>query len=184
MALTASQNFAMGTPAPDFSLPNTIDGKSLSLQELKGEKGTAIFFICNHCPYVIHINAALVKLAQDYVDQGVSFIAISSNDTKRYPQDGPENMKRMAAQMGYPFPYLFDESQDVARAYEAACTPDLYLFDADLKAVYRGQFDDTRPRSGMPATGADFRQALDHLLAGKGALEMQRPSVGCSIKWK
>lgn len=184
MALIGSQAFEMGKVAPDFSLLDTVSDQMTSLTELKGDKGTAIFFICNHCPYVVHINHGLVKMAHDYISQGINFIAISSNDVRYYPQDGPQQMKRLAEQLGYPFPYLYDETQTVAKAYNAACTPDLYLFDAELKAVYHGQMDDSRPRNGVPVSGNDFRNAMDCLLAGKENTAVQHPSVGCSIKWK
>ena len=141
-------------------------------------------FICNHCPFVKHVNQGIVSLANDYQDQGVSFIAISSNDVENYPQDGPELMKENALREGFPFPYLYDESQEVAKAYDAACTPDFYIFDQGLELVYRGQLDDSRPGNGLPVTGKDMREALDALLVGKPALEVQKPSIGCNIKWK
>lgn len=184
MARTESNEFAVGTKAPDFSLPNTVDDKTYSLNDLKGEKGTIIFFICNHCPFVIHVNEELVKLANDYLDKGIKCIAISSNDVENYPQDAPHLMKKLAAEQGYPFPYLYDETQEVAKAYNAACTPDFYIFDADLKAVYHGQLDDSRPGNGKPVTGKDIRAALDNLLENNTALAIQKPSMGCGIKWK
>ena len=184
MALTASNPFELGTLAPDFQLRNTVNNRQVSLAELKGPKGTAIFFICNHCPFVIHINPELVKVANAYQEKGIGFIAISSNDVATYPQDGPILMRQVAIELQYPFPYLYDESQDVAKAYKAACTPDLYLFDADLKAVYHGQFDSSRPGSGIPITGEDFRSAMDYLLAGESNPNPQRPCIGCNIKWK
>jgi thiol-disulfide isomerase/thioredoxin len=151
---------------------------------LKGEKGTAIFFICNHCPFVIHVNDELVRMAHEYQNEGIAFIAISSNNVETHPQDGPEHMKTHAAKVGYPFPYLYDESQEVAKAYNAACTPDPYLFDADLKLVYHGQIDDSRPGNSLPVNGTDFRNAMDHLLQGKQDTAEQKPSIGCGIKWK
>ncbi len=184
MALTESNPFAVGTLAPDFTLLNTVTGREASLQELKGEKGTAIFFICNHCPFVIHVNAELVRMATEYAEKGIGFIAISSNNVATHPQDGPEHMKTHAEREGYPFPYLYDETQDVAKAYDATCTPDLYLFDADLKAVYHGQLDDSRPGNDLPLNGADFRNAMDRLLAGIENTSPQKPSIGCGIKWK
>ena len=141
-------------------------------------------FICNHCPFVKHVQTGLVKLANDYLPKGISFVAISSNDVKNYPDDSPERMKEVAKQFGYPFPYLYDESQDIARAYGAACTPDFYIFDKDLKCVYRGQMDDSRPSNDIPVTGKDIRAALDAILAGKSVSEDQKPSIGCNIKWK
>ena len=184
MALTPSNMIPLGTKAPDFELPDTVSDKLLSLSELKSDKATVIMFICNHCPYVKHVQRALVKLANDYIPRGVRFIAINSNDIKKYPDDSPVNMKKVANDLGYPFPYLFDESQHVARVYDAACTPDFYVFDKDLKLAYRGQMDDSRPGNGKPVTGKDIREALDYVLAGKQVPEDQIPSMGCNIKWK
>lgn len=184
MALTESNEFLIGTKAPDFNLVNTIDDKFYGLNDLKGEKGTVIMFICNHCPFVIHVNEALVKMANTYQQKGINFIAISANDVENYPQDAPHLMKQLAQKENYPFPYLYDETQEVAKAYDAACTPDFYIFDADLKAIYHGQLDDSRPGNGKPITGNDIRNALDSLLNNKPILENQRPSMGCGIKWK
>jgi len=184
MALTSSNEFLIGASAPDFNLMNTVSGKKEGLSQLKGTKGTAIFFICNHCPFVIHVNELLVQLAKEYQSKGIGFIAISSNDIEAYPQDGPEMMKAHAEKYGYPFPYLYDETQQVAKAYAAACTPDVYVFDADLKAIYHGQLCDSRPGNGIPVTGADFKNALDCLLEGKPQSTTQKPSIGCGIKWK
>ena len=184
MALTASNPLEKGTTAPDFTLPDTVSGESLSLDELKGEKGTLIMFICNHCPFVIHVNPQLVKLANDYREQGIAFIAISSNDVSSYPQDGPEKMKEQAERLSYPFPYLYDESQEIAKAYDAVCTPDFYVFDAELKSVYHGQLDDSRPGNEHPTTGSSMRKVLDTILAGEEYKGEERPSIGCSIKWK
>ncbi|SDS31059.1 Peroxiredoxin [Polaribacter sp. KT25b] len=184
MALTESNEFRIGTKAQDFNLINTVDDNFLSLENAKGEKGTVIMFICNHCPFVIHVNSELVKMANDYQKKGIHFIAISSNDVENYPQDSPELMKQLAIDENYPFPYLFDETQEVAKAYDAACTPDFYVFDADLKSVYHGQLDNSRPGNGKPVTGIDLRNALDNLLANKSAIENQKPSMGCGIKWK
>ena len=156
----------------------------VSLKDIKAEQGTVVMFICNHCPYVKHVNDELVKLANDYQSQGVAFVAISSNDVNNYPEDSPEKMAEYGKALGYPFPYLYDESQEVAKAYEAACTPDFYIFNGDLKLVYRGQLDGSRPSSGIPVTGADMRQALDQLVNGEAIPEDQRPSMGCNIKWK
>ncbi len=184
MALTESNPIANGTLAPNFKLPDTVSGKTLTLQQLKGEKGTVIFFICNHCPFVIHVNEALVKLAKDYQEKGIGFIAISSNDVNNYPQDGPELMKKQAEELGYPFPYLYDETQEVAKAYDAACTPDFYVFDGNLKATYHGQLDNSRPGNGLPVTGVDIRNAIEAILNNNASLEIQKPSIGCNIKWK
>ncbi len=184
MAATPSTMMPLGTTAPSFTLPDTVSGKMLSLSELKGAHATLVMFICNHCPYVLHVNEELVKIAKEYQPKGVSFIAISSNDVENYPQDSPELMKVQAEKVGYTFPYLYDETQDVARAYDAACTPDLYLFDQDLKCVYRGQLDDARPKNDIPVTGKDLRAALDAVLAGRPVSERQIPSIGCNIKWK
>ncbi len=184
MAATPSTMMPLGTTAPDFSLPDTISGKILSLSELKGKNATLVMFICNHCPYVLHINDELVRIAKEYKPKGVSLVAICSNDVVNYPQDRPELMKELAENVGYTFPYLYDESQDVARAYDAACTPDLFLFDADLKCVYRGQLDDSRPKNNVPVTGKDLRNALNAQLTGERISENQIPSIGCNIKWK
>jgi peroxiredoxin len=184
MALTSSNPFEIGTKAPSFRLINTVDKQWISLDDLKGEKGTALMFICNHCPFVIHVNSELVQLAKDYQDRGISFIAISSNDIERYPEDAPDKMKQMAQQLAYPFPYLYDEDQEVAKAYDAACTPDFYLFDDELKAVYHGQLDSSRLGNGIEVNGEDFRAAIDQLLNAKAPLEEQKASVGCGIKWK
>ncbi|MCL7765304.1 thioredoxin family protein [Polaribacter sp. Z014] len=184
MARTESNEFKNGTKAPDFNLLNTVDNTFLSLENAKGEKGTVIMFICNHCPFVIHVNAELVKMAYDYQQKGINFIAISANDVDNYPQDSPELMKQLAKDENYPFPYLYDETQEVAKAYDAACTPDFYVFDNNLEAVYHGQLDNSRPGNGKPVTGIDLRNSLDNLLENKSAVENQKPSMGCGIKWK
>lgn len=184
MARTESNEFKIGTIAPDFTLPNTIDDKNYTLNDLKGDKGTVIMFICNHCPFVIHVNAELVKMANEYQQKGINFIAISANDVDNYPQDAPHLMKELAEKEKYPFPYLYDESQEVAKAYDAACTPDFYVFDANLKTVYHGQLDNSRPGNGKPVTGIDLRSSLNNILEDKKPLENQKPSVGCGIKWK
>lgn len=183
MARTASKMLALGTKAPDFKLLDTISNNILKLQTITGAKGTVIMFICNHCPFVKHVNAEIAKLAKEYQTKGIGFIAISSNDIVNYPQDKPELMKSMAIQEGYTFPYLYDATQEVAIAYDAACTPDFYLFDAGLKLVYRGQLDDSRPGNGIPVTGSDLRKAMDSLLCGGPLIEPQKPSIGCGIKW-
>jgi len=175
---------SLGTMAPPFHLPDTVSGKWVSLDKLKGRTGTVVMFICNHCPYVKLLNNSLVALAREFQPKGIQFVAISSNDAVQYPDDGPVAMKEVAQQLGYPFPYLYDETQDVARAYDAACTPDFFLYDRDLKLVYRGQYDDARPGNNQPVTGADLRAALDALVNGAAPSANQRPSIGCNIKWK
>ena len=184
MSETLSSMNPLGFHAPDFKLLDVISGKRLSLNKLLSEKATVIMFICNHCPFVKHVNEELVSLANDYMSKGVSFIAINSNDVDNYPEDSPDKMKEYAIRLGYPFPYLFDETQEVAKAYDAACTPDFYIFDKKGICVYRGQLDDSRPGNGKPVTGADMRSALDHLLSGKEVSKVQKPSIGCNIKWK
>lgn len=184
MAKTPSNMIPLGTVAPDFSLPDTVSGETLSLDALHSDKGLVLMFICNHCPFVKHVNSELVTLSKEYMAKGVNFVAISSNDVENYPDDNPERMKEVALELSYPFPYLYDESQEVAQAYDAACTPDYYLFDGDKKLVYRGQLDDSRPDSDVPVTGKDLRAALDRLLEGGAPLEEQKPSIGCNIKWK
>ncbi len=184
MARTLSNMLPLGTSAPNFSLIDTVSQSAKNLQQLKGEKGTVIMFICNHCPFVIHVNPELVKLANDYSEKGIGFIAISSNDAINYPQDGPSKMTEHAKENDYPFPYLYDETQEVAKAYDAACTPDFYLFDGDLKLAYRGQLDDSRPGNGIPVSGKDLRNALESVIEGKQVVSLQKPSIGCNIKWK
>lgn len=184
MALTPSVMIPLGSKAPAFVLTDAVSEKMLSLNDLRSEKATVIMFICNHCPFVKHVNEELVRLANDYLSRGVAFIGISSNDVLTYPEDSPGKMKIVAQELDYPFPYLYDETQEVARAYDAACTPDFYIYDKDLKLVYRGQLDDSRPSNGLPVTGKDMRNALDLLLSGKEVPAQQRPSIGCNIKWK
>lgn len=184
MARTPSNMLPLGTKAPAFTLQDTVSGKTLSLQKLKSPKATVIFFICNHCPFVAHVNPGIVALANDYQPRGIQFIAISSNDVANYPEDSPEKMTQTAKALGYSFPYLYDETQTVAKAYQAACTPDFYIFDKDLHCVYRGQMDDSRPNNTIPVTGNDIRQALDALLSDAPVSSTQKPSLGCNIKWK
>ena len=184
MSLTQSNMLPLGTVAPGFSLPDTVSGKTISLADVATDKGTVIMFICNHCPYVVHVNEEVVRLAKEYMAKGIGFVAISSNDVANYPADAPDKMKAHAEKTGYPFPYLYDETQEVARAYDAACTPDFYVFDGDTKLVYRGRLDDSRPNSGKPLTGKDLRAALDAVLAGEEVSPVQYPSAGCNIKWK
>ena len=184
MVKTASTMLPLGTKAPNFSLPNTVDGSTVSLSDFADRKGLLVIFLCNHCPFVIHLKSDLAKFAKEYQAKGLGVVGISANDVANYPQDSPEKMKEEAQAAGYSFPYLYDETQDVAKAYGAACTPDFFLFDKDQKLVYRGQFDNSRPQSGIPITGADLRAACDAVLAGKPVTEDQKPSIGCNIKWK
>jgi peroxiredoxin len=183
MALTPSTMLALGTKAPDFRLPDT-NGKIVSLQDLKSAPALVVVFMCNHCPYVKHIRAGLAKFARDYQPRGVAIVGINANDVANYPDDSPAKMAVEAKSAGYIFPYLYDESQAVAKAYHAACTPDFYLFDNSHHLVYRGQFDDSRPGNGRPVTGKDLRAATDAVLAGKSVSPTQTPSIGCNIKWK
>ena len=184
MSLTPSTMLPLGTIAPDFTLMDSKTKTMVSLSEVKSNIATVIMFICNHCPYVIHVQQELVKLANDYQPQDISFIAISSNDVATHPDDSPENMRQVAKELGYPFPYLYDETQAIAKAYQAACTPDLYIFDQDSKCVYRGRLDDSSPGNDLPVTGNYIRTALDNILAGKPIDHEQKPSMGCNIKWK
>jgi peroxiredoxin len=183
MALTPSTMLDLGTAAPDFCLPD-VYGKTVSLSDFKGKPALLVMFLCNHCPYVKHVRAELARLGREYQPKGVGIVAISSNDVAEYPEDSPEMMKREAAEAGYTFPYLFDETQQVAKAYQAACTPDFFLFDRNLKLAYRGQLDDSRPGNGVPLSGKDLRGALDALLAGQPISGNQKASMGCNIKWK
>jgi len=185
MAETLSQMIPLGAIAPDFLLPDTVTGRTFGLQDLKGDKGTIVMFICNHCPYVLHVKDQLIAIAKEYKDKGIATIAISANDVQNYPDDAPDKMKALMEAWGRPFAaYLYDESQDAARAYKAACTPDIYLFDAALACVYRGRLDGSTPKNEVPLTGADLRAALDNLLAGRTIDPQQIPSMGCNIKWK
>lgn len=184
MSLTPSKMLPLNTIAPDFKLVNTINNTTLNLQDCKGIQGTVIMFICNHCPFVIHVNEALVAIANHYQKEDINFVAISSNDIANYPQDAPDKMKLHALINNYSFPYLFDETQDIAKAYDAACTPDLFVFDADLKLKYRGQLDNSRLGNSIPVTGNDLRHALECLLNNKENVQVQKPSIGCNIKWK
>jgi thiol-disulfide isomerase/thioredoxin len=183
MVRTPSTMLPLGTAAPTFSLPN-VDGRILALDDVAGERGTVVMFICNHCPFVKHVADQLAQLGRDYAPLGIGFVAISSNDVSGHPADSPEQMIHEAEARGYPFAYLYDESQDVARDYRAACTPDFFAFDADRRLVYRGQLDGSRPGNGVAVTGADLRGALDALVAGSRPSAEQRPSLGCNIKWK
>jgi peroxiredoxin len=183
MALTPSTMLPLGTSAPDFRLPDTT-GKFVSLADLKSAPALLVMFICNHCPYVKHLRAGLAQLGRDYLLRSVAIIGINSNDAANYPEDSPARMKEEALAAGYTFPYLYDEAQAVAKAFHAACTPDLFLFDRARRLVYRGQFDGSRPGNGVPVTGKDLRAALDAVLAGKPPSTFQAPSMGCNIKWK
>jgi peroxiredoxin len=185
MALTEStMELELGAEAPDFALTDVVTGKTVRREDFRGQKGLLVMFICTHCPYVKHVEKGLAALGMDYDGEPVSIVAISSNDAESYPDDSPEGLKQQAKRMGFRFPYLYDETQDVARAFHAACTPDLFLFDGDLKLAYRGQFDASRPGNGVPLTGQDLRAAMDAVLAGKSVPMDQRPSIGCNIKWK
>ncbi len=183
MVLTPSTMLPLGTKASDFSLPN-VDGRTVSLADFAQAPALLVVFMCNHCPYVKHVAGGLAKLAREYQESGVAVVGINSNDAKNYPDDAPAKMAAETRSRGYTFPYLFDETQEVAKAYKAACTPDFYVFDRQQRLVYRGQMDASRPDSGIPVTGSDLRAALDAVLAGKLVAAEQRPSIGCNIKWK
>lgn len=184
MALTPSTMLELDTVAPDFTLPEPATGKDVSLKDFGDYDGVAVIFMCNHCPYVKHIADELARFGSEYRGKGLGVVAISSNDVNHRAEDGPEYMAEEVRQRGYTFPYLYDESQQVAKAYRAACTPDIYLFDRERKLVYRGQFDDSRPGNDEPVTGRDLRRAADAVLAGTAVPERQKPSIGCNIKWK
>jgi peroxiredoxin len=183
MALTESTMLELGTSAPDFALNDIVTGQTLRRDDYRGQAGLLVMFICTHCPYVKHIEKGLAQLGADYTGK-IGIVAISSNDAENYPDDGPEGLKEQAQKLGFRFPYLYDESQAVARAYDAACTPDIYLFDKDLKLVYRGQFDGSRPGNGISVTGKDLRGAMDAVLRGEKPSADQKASIGCNIKWK
>lgn len=184
MSLVESNMLPLGTEAPDFSLPDTVSGKEVSLSDVISDKATVVMFLCNHCPYVIHVNEEIVRIVADYQPKGVSFVGISSNDVVNYPQDAPDKMAVHAAAVGYDFPYLYDESQEVAKAYDAACTPDFYVFDGQRRLAYRGRIDDSRPGNHLPLSGRDLRSAIDAVLSGDEVDARQYPSAGCNIKWK
>lgn len=184
MANTPSNMLPLGTISPSFWLKDTNSNNHYSFSDLKGDKGTLVMFICNHCPFVLHVMDEIIMIANDYRVQGIGIIAISSNDPKRYPQDGPDKMTQFAFENKIDFPYLFDNTQEVAKAYDAACTPDFYLFDSQDKLVYRGQLDDSRPGNNIPLSGSDLRTAIDGVLYNRSIPQNQKPSLGCNIKWK
>ena len=184
MAATESTMLELGTAAPDFSLPDTVSGQTVSLATFAGKKGLLVMFLCPHCPYVRHVESGLAALLKEYAGAPLGIVAIGSNDAAQYPEDGPDGLRAQAARLGFDFPYCYDESQAAAQAYRAACTPDFFLFDGARKLVYRGQMDGARPKNQIPVTGADLRAALDAVLAGRAVNPVQRPSLGCNIKWK
>jgi peroxiredoxin len=184
MARTASTMVPLGTMAPDFSLVDVVSGKTLTRDEVSGARGLLVMFLCAHCPFVQHVNQELGRLGRDYAGRGIGIVAISSNDADTFPDDSPSGLRRQAEEQGFQFPYLFDESQDVGQAYQAACTPDFFLFNADKNLVYRGQLDGSRPGNGVAVDGRDLRAAMDQVLAGKPVAIEQQPSIGCNIKWK
>lgn len=184
MALTESTMLELGTEAPDFALTDVVTGKTIHRDDFKSSDALLVLFICAHCPYVKHVEKALAQFARDYANKPLAIVGISSNDADNYPADNPAGLKQQAQTVGFTFPYLYDETQSVAKAYDAVCTPDIFLFDKNRKLVYRGQFDESRPNSGIPVTGADLRAAVDAVLAGKPVPADQKPSIGCNIKWK
>lgn len=184
MALTPSTMLPLGTKAPDFQLPDVVSGKTISLNSFAGKKGLLVMFICRHCPFVKHVQGELAQIGKDYANTDIGIVAISTNDAANYPDDAPDKLKEMAQQLGFTFPFCYDESQEVAKAYTAACTPDFFLFDSDHQLVYRGQLDDSRPSNNLPVTGKDLRAALDAVLASQTVNSDQKPSIGCNIKWK
>ena len=184
MSATPSTMLALGTKLPEFSLVNAATGDLVSASDIKIQNGVLVLFICNHCPFVINIRKELVKVANEALSAGVAVIAINSNSIESHPQDGPTHMKELAVSEGWRFPFLFDDTQQVAKAFTAACTPDIFLFDANQGLVYRGQFDDSRPSNGKPVTGADLRAAIAAVVAKKSVSQDQKPSIGCNIKWK
>ena len=182
MSLTPSTMLPLGTKMPEFSLPTTVG--EVTSEDLKNQKAVVVAFICNHCPYVKHIRSKSMEIVENYEERGVAFVAINSNDAQNYPDDSFENMKEVDEDFGYNFPYAFDETQEVAKDFKAACTPDIFVFDEGLRLVYRGQMDDSRPGSSIPVTGTDLKEALEAVLSGEEVSEDQRPSTGCNIKWK
>ncbi len=184
MAETPSSMLALGTSMPGFSLTDAVTGETLTDASCAGDKATLVMFICNHCPFVLHVMDELTRLGGDFLGKDVGIVAINSNDVENYPQDGPDEMKKLAAREAWKFPFLFDAAQDVAKKFKAACTPDFFLFDSESKLVYRGQLDDSRPGSSAPVTGEDLRGAIDAVVGGRPAPAEQKPSIGCNIKWK
>lgn len=184
MAKTSSNMLELGTAAPDFSLPDVVSGQTVSLDTFKAMKSLLVMFICRHCPYVKHVQHELARIGKDYSEKNVGIVAISANDAGNYPDDSPESLREMARQLGFAFPLCFDETQQTAKDYSAACTPDFFLFDENRKLVYRGQLDESRPESLIPVTGRDLRDALEAVLQGGPVSQDQRPSLGCNIKWK
>lgn len=184
MALTNSTMLSLGTSLPSFELPDVVSGNKISSVGFSGKSGILVMFICRHCPYVVHVQDELARLGKDYAEKGLGIVAISSNDAGNYPDDRPEQLKAMAQELGFTFPYCYDEGQEVAKAFTAACTPDFFLFAGNQQLVYRGQLDDSRPGNGKPVTGKDLRGAIDAVLGGHSVSQEQRPSVGCNIKWK
>lgn len=184
MALTPSTMLPLGTVAPDFALPDTVSGETISLATFSAKKVLLVMFICRHCPFVKHIQQQLAQLGQDYAGKSLGIVAISANDAANYPDDAPDRLKEMAKTLGFTFPLCYDETQETAKAYTAACTPDFFLFDGDRRLVYRGQLDDSRPSNGLPVTGKDLRGAIDAALIDQPIDPEQKPSIGCNIKWK
>lgn len=184
MVLTPSTMLSLGSPAPDFQLPDVVSGDTVTLGSFANKQALLVMFICRHCPFVVHVQEELARLGSDYKSRNVGIVAISSNDADAYPDDSPANLKAMAEELGFAFPYCYDESQEVARAYQAACTPDFYLFGGQRELVYRGQLDGSRPGNNEPVTGKDLREALDAVLSGSAVSDVQMPSIGCNIKWK
>ena len=184
MVLTPSTMLSLGSPAPDFQLPDVVSGDTVTLGSFANKQALLVMFICRHCPFVVHVQDELARLGSDYKAKNVGIVAISSNDAEAYPDDSPANLKAMAEELGFDFPYCYDESQEVARAYQAACTPDFYLFGGQRELVYRGQLDGSRPGNNEPVTGKDLREAMDAVLSGSAVSDVQMPSIGCNIKWK
>jgi thiol-disulfide isomerase/thioredoxin len=184
MASTESTMLGLGTPAAAFELPDAVSGRTVTLDTFAGTHGLLVMFLCPHCPYVKHIQKALASLLKEYAPDELAVVAVSSNDVEKYPEDGPEGLRQQAAELSFGFPYCYDETQDAAKAYQAACTPDFFLFDSERRLAYRGQFDDSRPKNDLPVTGRDLRAAIDDVLAGRPVATVQRPSIGCNIKWK